>query len=1102
METLQPLRTPKVAPVASVLATTVDTVVPMHQEHPGGFELWQAARNGDFKNVERALMYDVRVDWELPDNDEHALTYKLRKAFSQPIHAGAMADPPSASETIVRALLKARASVKAQCKICSSDGQTVRDITPMHLASGKGNVDTILALLEHDADVNEPALLNGKLHYLPIHDAVWFNQANSMRCLLEKHARIEASNNAGNTALHLAAQLGHVKIAQILLCEETLPSEAGTGDGVSLQGTSSRGQETPGDATLDSSARLGEHAGAMDRRRRSKNGASHIKECKRLVTIKNRDGKTPLDLAVEKGQFPPRELHLFTTCLDPASKVNAFVTIAKLCPAAAPALIRDRESQDIDDFAYKSVSKPWQSSLRDGAANQGITVATLAQLIEHAPRAAVALLDALTGLPEVRNREHNPLPIRANIPLGNDACRIACAYEPVQVWEWIRETLQPWQLRLAPQGPQALKYGQEVEVKVLKMKGVVDLEVMHCLALAPDQRIFTKLVIHALIKVAWTNFQLMFLIDLGHQLLATSTISYWSCGAMAGEPHTSRFERLLWCCVASQGVVECFLFAWTSIMCLFHLSFVKFLHYAARTFHRGLAGILTLSLAIQYSTTYGPVHESDMILAMNSLTHWMLLLYELRAFQWTGKRLLPIMRSVTPISGMLVIMLFISLAFVHAFWAMDRNNVDEPSFFGVILLLFTGAAEELYSAEDLREMGGNRSQFLIILSIMALLVFLAIVLNVFIAVLGDCYDQEQERMICTYLQERARICSGFFLRPCLQCSFAALHQPKLLPRIIVLVAMLTTAGALLAVFHYALRADFSAWVPAMLVVVVIVLIQSLLRGALTSGWEDNFLWMCHEVHVEEGMFLNSNHLVERHLVEHQGRITQIKRYIYEQAMQMEFRQSSCQKLLQSMNVKSKEAEDTLRRHGEKLNRLVSTVGEINDVRSNRNVRRGTTQKLAVLQADTSMQLANCHEAEDVDHEGAEATEAPPLSSTVSYRQLKGVGRKLHNEVAEVWKSVEELRTQMCEQHESQLRLERIMEGIAASLKEVRDIAHRRRLDRKAVPTGEPATLRLMDGAPTVEEATAPLLASGDALVAECTEPPSRSGTTPAVVDLS
>ena len=67
---------------------------------------------------------------------------------------------------------------------------------------------------------------------------------------------------------------------------------------------------------------------------------------------------------------------------------------------------------------------------------------------------------------------------------------------------------------------------------------------------------------------------------------------------------------------------------------------------------------------------------------------------DLRAFQWTGRRLLPIMKSVQPIIGMLVILLFLMLAFVHAFWALHPHNADEACF-TEWATLFKGQFKEL-----------------------------------------------------------------------------------------------------------------------------------------------------------------------------------------------------------------------------------------------------------------------------------------------------------------------------------------------------------------------------------------------------------------------
>jgi hypothetical protein len=48
---------------------------------------------------------------------------------------------------------------------------------------------------------------------------------------------------------------------------------------------------------------------------------------------------------------------------------------------------------------------------------------------------------------------------------------------------------------------------------------------------------------------------------------------------------------------------------------------------------------------------------------------------------------------------------------------------------------------------------------------------------------------------------------------------------------------------------------------------------------MTLGWKDRYLWICHEAHIEEGMFLGPE---ERRMVDHHGRISEMKTYFREQ----------------------------------------------------------------------------------------------------------------------------------------------------------------------------------------------------------------------------
>ncbi|OLQ02023.1 hypothetical protein AK812_SmicGene15189 [Symbiodinium microadriaticum] len=86
----------------------------------------------------------------------------------------------------------------------------------------------------------------------------------------------------------------------------------------------------------------------------------------------------------------------------------------------------------------------------------------------------------------------------------------------------------------------------------------------------------------------------------------------------------------------------------------------------------------------------------------------------------------------------------ITLAFLHAFWAMDRADINEISMFNIVVLLFTG--EQFLSGDDLALMPDRQRITIILLSIGGVFIFLTCTINVFIAVLCECYDQEQERM--------------------------------------------------------------------------------------------------------------------------------------------------------------------------------------------------------------------------------------------------------------------------------------------------------------------------------------------------------------------
>jgi len=736
-----------------------------------------------------------------------------------------------------------------------------RFLQAVHFAAGIGNVGALRVLIEARADPDAAALLDGQCHYMPIHDAAWFNRQDSMDCLLENGASLKAKNNEGDTALHISAKLGYVQLVRSILAKQ-------------------RGRSFPG---------------------------------RDLIGQSNKRGATPFELAVERGQFPTDGLTLFTDHMDQEAKLKAFQQVAHGWPDAAAVLLQGKDTN------ATGIDKMWKQSLQYGAeVTKSIKVVDLARLIESTPLAAMLLIDALTDVPKVKDGQHNPLPIRALLSQDSDPVSIGVEYQEGTIWQWTPKRYpghEVWHHRIAPPD---LQRGREVKIKVLRMQGVVDVEVLGCLAAVTDLRLFTKLVIHALLKFAWSTFKKPFIVDYVHEFCAVTVISIWIWGSFVKDSLPPIIPLLMWCVVASQGVAQCAMPVINGSNCWWIYSRLqgednsedgklrrrrrrkrRLFQLLFRNWHHAVIGATTTSLAVscQWEVGFWPGNDArvNALLAANSLLHGVNLLYQLRAFQWTGQRLLPIMKSVEPIAGMLVIMSTLCVSFLHAFWAIER---EMGQGFGVMVFLFTG--ESFVDEAELPELTYERS-LTIILVLLAAFFFLTCALNVFIAVLSDCYDAEQERMVGTFMKERAKLCVDQFLRPgtdawpwllkllILEWPFAALRVVQsfecgslsqrswniFVLALPILAHLLFSAGLLYAVLEIPIR--HTQWLVVLFWTASLFVCQGHLRSRLTEGWEQRYLWLCHEANVEEEMLFapdTSN-------VKAYGRLSTIKQYIFE-----------------------------------------------------------------------------------------------------------------------------------------------------------------------------------------------------------------------------
>ncbi len=83
----------------------------------------------------------------------------------------------------------------------------------MHIASRLGNVDIVMLLLQHSADLDAVT----KDMYTPLHIAAKEGQDEVAAVLLEHGANNTAATKRGFTPLHLAAKYGNIKVARLLI---------------------------------------------------------------------------------------------------------------------------------------------------------------------------------------------------------------------------------------------------------------------------------------------------------------------------------------------------------------------------------------------------------------------------------------------------------------------------------------------------------------------------------------------------------------------------------------------------------------------------------------------------------------------------------------------------------------------------------------------------------------------------------------------------------------------------------------------------------------------------------------------------------------------
>ena len=167
-----------------------------------------AAHNGHLSPVKILLGYgaDIEARGTLKIGDEVA-------EGCTPLWAAAV----TGHLDVVRLLIERNADV---------DGRTSTGSTPLRAAAVKGHLDVVRCLVESGADVNTRNYTDGST---PLITASYWGQLSVVTYLIDKGAFVDLQAKDGNTALHDAAQRGHLEIVSQLLAlgASQLPNNQG-----------------------------------------------------------------------------------------------------------------------------------------------------------------------------------------------------------------------------------------------------------------------------------------------------------------------------------------------------------------------------------------------------------------------------------------------------------------------------------------------------------------------------------------------------------------------------------------------------------------------------------------------------------------------------------------------------------------------------------------------------------------------------------------------------------------------------------------------------------------------------------------------------------
>eukprot|EP00928_Gymnodinium_smaydae_P022950 TRINITY_DN19119_c0_g1_i1.p1 TRINITY_DN19119_c0_g1~~TRINITY_DN19119_c0_g1_i1.p1 ORF type:complete len:986 (+),score=90.98 TRINITY_DN19119_c0_g1_i1:425-2959(+) len=651
--------------------------------------------------------------------------------------------------------------------------------------------------------------------------------------------------------LHLAAAQGSVNVLQSLLVARADIAAKATYDG---KPSYEAIHEAAFARNVEAIGFLIEHQANVNSTNNDGNSALHLAakvgsvEVAQLLVDSNADTsrangceQSALILALDADSFPQEHLHILL-----GSSISAIVDVARRCPGIAANMLHRAQLQ-----------------LHD------VTTESWVELMTFAPQAAEAILDAVCALPQVQDANHHPLPRRARLRRGE----ITCHYGSTDTWQFDLQwtpAYPEWHLLFVPGLEQRRRrffsrshmtlwkqslVGQrgedlvDVQVKVVKLPGVMCPRVLYALAKTQHEHIFAKMATQGILQYAWRHVRMRFTLLLLQRVAKLLSLIYITLSPTIQHPLVN---RTTWSVVVGSAMYEAFVNMFEAINhCRVLGEPFKILLRAPLWFDLFMI-CLTLNLGF-VTAERCDLRSSLNLLAVASFYQWWHVLFTLRGFELFGRRIMPILQSFKSMISIGVITLLIFLSFLQFYVVITERFLTDDGLskvmFEVFRTLLVGDSDGMKWMLVLGENHYGR-YFTWFFLIAELFIFYIAVMNLFIAVQGEAYDRAQEHTKAIFAQARAQICIRSFLLPYLPSG------RRWRMAAIVLIVIFALCWFILIPRKVHVVWPFSSLVLAMLLGDMCLLQRPWREvSKVDKGREgtvsDNLLWICHGADWEE-----------------------------------------------------------------------------------------------------------------------------------------------------------------------------------------------------------------------------------------------------------